>query len=187
MVTSESASSSAAAPDSAAIPVAGEQTRAKLLDRFPALGISFEQFRDNHRVIVPAEHLWYIMQYLKQDLGFDMLVDVTCIDYLNYPDAQNRFGVIYPLLNMSSGERVVVKTYVNEPDLELPSMVPLWLSADWTEREVYDMYGIKFRGHPDFRRILLPTEFESFPLRKDYPLKGRGERHNFPVLVRSDG
>ena len=64
----------------------------------------------------------------------------------------------------------------------MPSVVPLWEGANWLEREVWDMFGIRFEGHPDLRRILMPEEFTAFPLRKDYPLQGRGERHNFPVL-----
>ena len=81
---------------------------------------------------------------------------------------------------------MVIKTAVDEPDLHVPSAFPLWKGADWMEREVYDMYGIIFDGHPDLRRILLPEEYTSFPLRKDYPLRGRGERHNFPVLTRAE-
>ena len=68
----------------------------------------------------------------------------------------------------------------------MPSVVPLWKGADWMEREVYDMFGIVFDGHPDLRRILMPDEFTAFPLRKDYPLRGRGERHNFPGLTRAE-
>jgi NADH-quinone oxidoreductase subunit C len=89
-------------------------------------------------------------------------------------------------LNTESGERLIVKTHVNEPQLTLPSMVPVWFGADWLEREVYDMFGIVFEGHPNMKRLLLPDEFESFPLRKDYPVKGRGERHNFPVITRAE-
>jgi NADH-quinone oxidoreductase subunit C len=90
------------------------------------------------------------------------------------------------LINTTTGERIIVKTHLNPPDLELPSVYPLWKSADWMEREVFDMFGIKFEGHPDLRRILMPDEFTAFPLRKDYPLKGRGERHNFPVITRAE-
>jgi NADH-quinone oxidoreductase subunit C len=85
-----------------------------------------------------------------------------------------------------TSERLFVKVFVNDPAPILPSVVALWSGANWLEREVYDMFGIRFEGHPDLRRILLPDEFTAFPLRKDYPLRGRGERHNFPVLTRTD-
>jgi len=154
--------------------------------RFADAGLSFSQFRDNQRVVVPAERLVEILTCLKHDGGFDMLVDVTAVDYLEYEGATDRYGVVYCLLNTVTGERVVVKTHVNDPDPTLPSMYPLWKSADWTEREVFDMFGIRFIGHPDLRRILMPDEFSAYPLRKDYPLKGRGERHNFPVITRAE-
>ena len=105
---------------------------------------------------------------------------------LQMAGATDRFEVIYILLNIESGERVVVKTFLNEPDLTLSSATPVWFGADWLEREVYDMYGIEFKGHPNFKRLLLPDEFASFPLRKDYPQQGRGERHNFPVITRAE-
>jgi NADH-quinone oxidoreductase subunit C len=158
-----------------------------LADRFGADGFVASQFRDNKRIVVPSARAFEILQFLKSDGGFDMLAELTAADYLHYPHARDRFGVIYGLLNTSSGERLFVKTWLNEPELTLPSAYPLWKGADWMEREVYDMYGIVFEGHPDLRRILLPEEFTSYPLRKDYPLRGRGERHNFPVLTRSEG
>ena len=91
-----------------------------------------------------------------------------------YPNAQDRFGVVYVLLSTATGSRLCVKTYVNDPEPSLPSVCPLWKGADWLEREVYDMFGIMFAGHPDLRRILMPEEFTAFPLRKDYPLRGEG-------------
>ncbi len=115
-----------------------------------------------------------------------MLVDVTAVDYAKYPGAADRFGVVYLLLNTGSGERVIVKTALNEPELSLPSAFALWKGADWMEREVFDMYGIVFDGHPDLRRILMPDAFTGYPLRKDYPLRGRSERHNFPIITRSE-
>ena len=126
------------------------------------------------------------MQRLKE-AGFDQLADATAVDYLHYPGAKDRFGVIYALLNVTSGERVYVKTYLNEPDLMLPSAYSLWHGALWMEREIYDMYGVVFDGHPDLRRILMPPEYTAFPLRKDYPLRGKGERHNFAGLTRAEG
>ena len=80
-----------------------------------------------------------------------------------------------------------LRVMLDEPDLAVDSLVRLWEGANWLEREVWDMFGIEFTGHPDLRRILLPEEFTAHPLRKDYPMQGRGERHNFPVLTRSSG
>ena len=150
-------------------------------------GFATSRFRDNERVVVPADRLMETLRLLKEDAGFDMLIDITAADYLHYPDARDRFGVIYALLNTASGQRLYVKTYVNDPDPSIPSAVPLWRGADWMEREVFDMYGIVFLGHPDLRRILMPEEFTAYPLRKDYPLRGRGERHNFPTITRAEG
>ena len=157
-----------------------------LKEKFGAEAFTAAQFRDNRRVIVRPGQLYAFLECLKDQCGFDMLVDVTGVDYLKYPGARDRFGVIYALLNMQTGERVFVKTYLNEPELTLPSVFSLWKGADWLEREVYDMYGITFEGHPDLRRILMPEEFTSFPLRKDYPLRGRGERHNFIPITRAE-
>jgi NADH-quinone oxidoreductase subunit C len=144
------------------------------------------QFRDNRRVVVKPEQLYNALECLKQQCAFDMLAEMTAVDYLKYPGARDRYGVVYVLVNTVTGERLNIKTHVNDPDPRLPSAFPLWKGADWLEREVYDMYGIEFDGHPDLRRILLPEEFTSFPLRKDYPLRGRGERHNFPVITRAE-
>jgi len=163
-----------------------EATLNNLREKLGPDGFATSEFRDNFRAIVPAARLTPALQCLKQDCGFDMLIDITAADYLHYPGARDRFGVIYCLLNTTSGERFYVKVLLNEPDLTLPSAFPLWKGADWMEREVYDMYGIKFAGHPDLRRILMPDEFTAFPLRKDYPLRGRGERHNFQVITRAE-
>jgi NADH-quinone oxidoreductase subunit C len=127
-----------------------------------------------------------LLKWLKESGGFDLLVDITAVDYLEYPDAADRFGVVYLLANTETSERLAVKTFVNPPNPELPSATALWQGANWMEREVFDMFGVGFAGHPDLRRILMPEEFAAFPLRKDYPLKGYGERHNFPVLTRSE-
>lgn len=157
-----------------------------LKTRFGADSFTTSQFRDNRRVVVAPDKVYAFLECLKRECGFDMLAELTAVDYLYYPNAKDRFGVVYVLLNTQSGERVVVKTHLNEPDLTLPSAFPLWKGADWLEREVYDMYGIVFAGHPDLRRILMPEEFASYPLRKDYPLRGRGERHNLPVITRAE-
>ena len=142
-------------------------------------------FRNETRVVVPRDELLATMRTLKEARSFDLLVEVTCVDYLNYRDATDRFGLVYLLANTITNERLTIRVFLNEPDLQVDSMVPLWNGANWLEREVYDMFGIEFVGHPDLRRILMPEEFASFPLRKDYPMQGRGERHNFPVLTRN--
>ena len=148
--------------------------------------LSLSEFRDNRRIVCPAKNAHALLAYLHGTLGFNYLVDITAVDYLEWEGATDRFGVIYALLNMTTGERVYVKVFVNDPSPTLPSVYGLWRGADWMEREVFDMFGITFSGHPDLRRILSPDEFTAFPLRKDYPLKGRGERHNFPVITRSE-
>jgi NADH-quinone oxidoreductase subunit C len=148
-------------------------------------GSTASEFRGDTRVVVPKDSLLPVMQHLKIDGKFDLLVDVTCVDYLNYRDARDRFGLVYLLANTITNERLTIRCFLNEPDLTVPTMVRLWGGANWLEREVYDMFGITFDGHPDLRRILMPDEFAAYPLRKDYPLQGRGERHNFPVLKRN--
>ena len=158
-----------------------DEVLARLRERFGADGFTTSQFRDNRRVHVAPEGLFAFLECLKQECGFDMLAELSAADYLHYPDARDRYGVWYVLSDTNSNQRLIVKTFVNDPDPKLPSAFPLWRGADWMEREVYDMYGIVFEGHPDLRRILMPDEFTAFPLRKDYPLRGRAERHNFPA------
>ena len=124
---------------------------------------------------------------LKERCGFAFLAELGGTDYQGYPGRSGpRFEVHYVLRNLETNERLIVKSGVDDPEPTLPSAVALWPGADWMEREVFDMYGIRFAGHPDLRRILMPDEFAAFPLRKDYPLRGRGERHNFPRLTRGE-
>jgi NADH-quinone oxidoreductase subunit C len=163
-----------------------EEAVAKLRQRFAADSCTTSSFRDNRRVHVAPEKLFAVLKCLKEECGFDMLFELSAADYLHYPNARDRYGVWYGLLNSTDGTRLFVKTFVNDPDPTLPSCFPLWRGADWMEREVYDMVGVVFDGHPDLRRILMPDESTCFPLRKDYPLRGRGERHNFPVITRAE-
>jgi NADH-quinone oxidoreductase subunit C len=157
-----------------------------LQSNFGPESFTTSRFRDNIRIHISAEHLIEFMTVLKES-GFDMLAELTAVDYLHYPNSRDRYGVIYGLANTTTGERLWVKVMLNDPEPTVASVFPLWNGADWFEREVYDMYGIEFEGHPDLRRILMPQEFLSFPLRKDYPLRGRGERHNFPTITRAEG
>jgi NADH-quinone oxidoreductase subunit C len=145
------------------------------------------RFRDNLRLFVPPTRLIELLKVLKTQCGFDMLAELGGADYLGYPGrSRSRFEVHYVLRNTLSRERLVVKAGVDDPDPTLPSVFSLWPGADWMERETFDMFGIRFEGHPDLRRILMPEEFSAYPLRKDYPLRGRGERHNFPRLTRGE-
>jgi NADH-quinone oxidoreductase subunit C len=163
-----------------------EQTIERLKQRFGEDAFTTSQFRDNFRILIEAGRVYAMLDFLARECGFDMLAELGGADYLHYPGAKDRYGVWYCLLNTASGERLVVKTFANDPEPRLPSVYSLWKGADWMEREVYDMYGVEFDGHPDLRRILMPDEFTSFPLRKDYPMRGRGERHNFQPITRAE-
>ena len=109
-----------------------------------------------------------ILEYLKLEADFDYLVDVTAVDWPKRPE---RFDLVYILYSFARNERVRIKTYI--PDGFKPeSAVSVHLTANWLEREVYDMFGIEFAGHPDLRRILMPDDWQGHPLRKDYPVEG---------------
>jgi NADH-quinone oxidoreductase subunit C len=143
-----------------------------------------EEKTEYHVLKVKGQDAKALIQFLRDDpaLGFAMFIDLTAADYQRYPQPQpERFGVITTLLSPVLGIRVQVRAYVAEGDPRMPSISDLFAGANWTEREVWDLYGIEFMGHPDLKRILMPDDYEGHPLRKDYPLKGRGERGNFPV------
>ena len=106
---------------------------------------------------------------LVQKAGYNFLEDVTCVDY--YP-VEPRFQVIYHIVSHSLKARVRLAAPVDSMDLEIDSITPIWPSADFYEREVFDLFGIRFAGHPNLRRIMMPDEWEGHPLRKDYPVEG---------------
>jgi NADH-quinone oxidoreductase subunit C len=105
---------------------------------------------------------------LKRD-GFTMLLDLGAVDY---PQRTPRFDVVYHLLNLRQTKRVRLLCGLSGSDPKLPTATDLWKSADWAEREIFDLFGITFEGHPDLRRIQMPNDWEGHPLRKDYPLRG---------------
>lgn len=121
-----------------------------------------------------------ILSFLKET-GFNFLTDLTAVDNLNL-GGYERFVVVYHLLSHEHEQRLVVKAYIPEKKPVIPSVVSLWKTADWQEREVYDLFGIEFSGHPNLIRIMNPDEFKGHPLRKDFPRQGKGERRNFPVV-----
>ena len=145
-----------------------------------------DQPGDQMYVRVEPERLLEVMRFLREDARtrFEQLCDLTCVDYLNFPAATDRYGVIYSLLSLTHNHRLWVKCFVNDPRPQVPSITSIWPGAEWMEREVFDMYGVVFEGHPDLCRILTWDGFEAYPLRKDYPLRGKGERENYPVLHR---
>jgi NADH-quinone oxidoreductase subunit C len=122
--------------------------------------------------VVSPGALRKIMEFLKNDsrLLFNVLLDVTAVDYLG---REPRFEVVYHLLSLPRNQRLRIKVKVSGEQPALDSVVELWGSANWLEREVWDMFGIKFAGHPDLKRILLYPEFQGHPLRKDYPIRKR--------------
>lgn len=166
---------------------ASEAILAKLVAAVGEGAFRVERFRDNIRIRVAPDRLIEVLAALKDRAGCAFLAELGGADYLGYPGHEGpRFEVHYVLRDLDANGFVVVKAGVDDPDPTLPTAFGLWPGSDWMEREVFDMFGIRFEGHPDLRRILMPDEFVAFPLRKDYPLRGRGERHNFPRLTREE-
>jgi NADH-quinone oxidoreductase subunit C len=137
-------------------------------------------------VVVRKDTVYALLEYLKDDseLSYDFLADVTAVDYASMEDVlmkydYARFMVVYQLYSLKHNTRLRVKAPVHEKDASIESVVSLWNGANWLERETYDMFGITFENHPDLRRLLMPDDFEGHPLRKEYPLRGRGERERF--------
>ena len=120
--------------------------------------------------IAPAEKIFDICSFAKKQLGFDFLVDITSVD--NYGE-DPRWTVIYHLRSVKNNLELRLKTNVSEEKSELPSVLPVWRTANWHEREIYDLMGIRFSGHPDLRRILMWEGYPYHPLRKDFPLAGK--------------
>ncbi len=152
--------------------------------RFPeaVLGVHDDTGRGELAVRVSAGHILEIATFLHDDPGmaFDHMTDICSADY---PDDPERFEVIYHLLSLPHGTRLRIKARVTEDDPTIASVSGVWKGANFMEREVYDLMGIKFSGHPDLRRILMPEDYaEGYPLRKDFPAEGRGWRSSFNFL-----
>jgi NADH-quinone oxidoreductase subunit C len=120
--------------------------------------------------LADAEKIFDVCSFAKKQLGFDYLVDISSVD--NYGE-DPRWTVVYHLRNLANGAEIRLKTEVSEEKSELPSVLPVWRTANWHEREIYDMMGIRFSGHGDLRRILMWEGYPYFPLRKDFPLAGK--------------
>jgi len=158
-----------------------------LKERFGDEVLGHSAFRGQTVVRIKHTANVKILTFLRDDpsAAFDMLTDITCLDSLRLPDDMQkeypeRFAVVYQLTSLAHNDRLRVKAFVPEDPCEIETVSELWAAANWGEREAFDMFGVIFRGHPDLKRILMPDNYEGHPLRKDYPLKGRGERDNFP-------
>lgn len=121
-------------------------------------------------VFVPRESILDICRFLKAEHGFDMLADLCGVD--RGPEEEPRFEVNYHLFSTIHYSRLRLKVLLSDDDPKVPTLTRLWKTANWHERETYDMVGVIFDGHPDLRRILLPSDFDGHALRKDYPLRG---------------
>lgn len=142
-----------------------------LKERFPDSVLDSYSFRGENTVIIKKDDIVETCKFLKDNpgLSFDFLSDLCGVDYMG---REPRFEVVYHLFSISRHHRIRLKAMVGEGE-NIPSVVGVWSTADWHEREAFDMYGIVFEGHPDLTRILMPDDWDGYPLRKDYPLKGR--------------
>jgi NADH-quinone oxidoreductase subunit C len=146
-----------------------------LADTVASIGAKFSilqknEFRGETTLTVARENIHDICKFAKEQLGFDYLVDITSIDnFGNEP----RFEIVYELYSMQAGDHLRLKTSLSEDDLEAPTVTDIWATANWHEREIYDMMGITFPDHPDLRRILMWEGYPFYPLRKDFPLAGK--------------
>src|SRR6478672_4053993 len=159
-----------------------------LMTRFPqaVLSVEADTARSEVTVQVAAERLLELARFLHDapDASFDHLTDICSVDY---PEDRQRFEVVYHLHSLSHHRRLRLKARITEDDPTIASLTGVWKGAEFLEREVYDMMGIHFSGHPDLRRILLPEDYaEGYPLRKDFPTEGRGWRSQFDFIPRLD-
>src|SRR5665213_1673654 len=143
----------------------------QLKTRFGDLISDPAEFRGEITVtLADANSIAEVCAHAKKEMGFDYLVDISSVDnYGNDP----RWTIVYHLRSLKNANEIVLKTDVSEERSKLPSVIEVWRTANWHEREIYDMMGIHFRGHPDLRRILMWEGYPHFPLRKDFPLAGK--------------
>ncbi|MBE0597676.1 MAG: NADH-quinone oxidoreductase subunit C [Desulfuromonadales bacterium] len=144
---------------------------AKLKAKFATSVLDVKEFRGETTVTLKKEDIVAACSFLKKDLGYNFLTDVCGVDYLGQTP---RFMVVYHLYNLTTKERLRLKAPVAESDPRIDTVSGVWSTANWLERECWDLLGISFNNHPDLRRILMPADWQGHPLRKDYPLQGPG-------------
>lgn len=142
----------------------------KLKGKFGDEVLEVAEFRGETTVTVKKERIVEICTFLKKEQGFNLLSDLCGVDYLG--KKADRFMVVYNMYNIATHERLRVKVPVCECDPSVDTVSGVWATANWHERECWDLMGIVFKGHPDLRRILLPADWVGHPLRKDYPVQG---------------
>lgn len=148
----------------------------QLQSRFTDAILEHQPGPDMPSIVCKKEKLLEILTFLRDEpaFDFDLLTDLSAVDYLKYPIQQRqRFAVVYHLHSLEQGHRLRLKVPVGMADLSVDSACSLWKTANWLEREVWDMYGISFKNHPNLKRILNHIEFVGYPLRKDYPIEQR--------------
>jgi len=149
----------------------------RLRARFGAAVVETHAHRGDHTAVVERAAIVDVLRLCRDepDLAFDMLSDLTAVDFLKFPGREDgpRFEVVYHLYSLRHNHRVRLKVRVDEDVAAVPTAVDVWPIANWLEREVWDMFGIRFEGHPDLRRLLMYEEFVGHPLRKDYPINRR--------------
>ncbi|MEI6279566.1 MAG: NADH-quinone oxidoreductase subunit C [Verrucomicrobiae bacterium] len=143
---------------------------ASLSGKFPAAITAEKEFRGERTLVLRADSLHDVCAFAKESLGFDYLIDISSVDHFG---AEPRFEVVYELYSMNDGAHLRLKIPVSEDDCEAATVSDIWPTANWHEREVFDLMGIRFQGHPDLRRILMWEGYPYHPLRKDFPLGGR--------------
>jgi|YelNatPaOPRAMG01_1025707.scaffolds.fasta_scaffold04711_11 NADH-quinone oxidoreductase subunit C len=155
----------------------------RLIENFGEYIVSVKEEKGETVVVVRPERQKEILSFLRKDeeLSYDMLIDLCGVDYFG---ENPRFEVVYLIRSMRDGDRVRIKVRVEGEELETVS--DLWSAANWLERETYDMFGIKFKNHPDLRRILLPEDFNGHPLRKDFPVEGFDFDRPFEVKLEEE-
>lgn len=144
----------------------------KLQGKFAASILEVKEDRGDWIVTVKKEEIVAVLAFLKKECGFAMLTDVTAVDYQG--KLQDRFMMVYQLTSVVHKDRLRIKAPVSEADCRIESATQVYGSANWLEREVFDLFGIAFDKHPDLRRILMTPDWVGYPLRKDYPLQGPG-------------
>jgi NADH-quinone oxidoreductase subunit C len=144
-----------------------------LAGRFPGAVLSSGVEKGESAVRLRKDDLEAVLRFLKDELGFNVLEDIIVLDKVRTAvEGEKRFNVLYQLYRHPGSDRIRLVVDVGENEA-LASAVPVYLSADWAEREAFDMFGVRFQGHPGLRRIYMPDDFEGHPLRKDFPLAGR--------------